>query len=720
MRTFVTRRLAEANALIHKPHYADCAAVLPVVVSFVPRPDNDYNPRAISVAMPPGDGGSPLDRHIGYLYESQLRWFGGAIHRLATVSAGPVGCHGWIELYEIDEYQREELERDADPTMSEGELLTPAEQLRLGYSVGSIRLNLPDPADMPALVDAYELSPAPATPGADAVVAAQPAGAHDGAPGVDHSEVLRAAYLTRLGEDLRTAFANRAATGAWWRPTARSMAADRRAAEAEKRLERWSDYRRQQHRYRGLRAISHSVYGFGKVLVVDEHGARVGEYHLPDGPLTLTDERVRPDALRALTAHGITPKRGQQLAGLDDFPDALVLVMRRTWSIRAVQELAAAESLPEIGTFEPESGRLIVYAAPYREPVMTLIRRHGHEPATVNVAAPSRETEKWNQAASGSTNQATAIRTTAPLRAELRRFIPAEHLACVDITWLTGPTPEGLTWRTRSDLENDSYYVRELTALFGGYRGEVRLAPCRLCGGNALAVGSALPYCFGCCRRAQRGILQDNGVDGPWVAAATWAIRRLAEIEFSGPPSLAQLTRLTVTDAGRADEAMLCRFLIPRPEFAWPATRHHRKPYSWSEWLARAGLLREGMRTARGTRTVATDGHLCRSLFERHVDDFFHHWDIAHDIEPHYPYDSELNTTGLRADWRLADGTFVEALGLPDEKAYAAKVERKLELARRTGIRVVTITADDLSRLSTVFAPWLTGVIGSRASSAGP
>lgn len=85
---------------------------------------------------------------------------------------------------------------------------------------------------------------------------------------------------------------------------------------------------------------------------------------------------------------------------------------------------------------------------------------------------------------------------------------------------------------------------------------------------------------------------------------------------------------------------------------------------------------------------VAADRRLCRSLFERHVDDFFHHWNIAHEPEPHYPYDIELNTTGPRADWLRADGTFVEALGLPDEEGYAAKVDRKLELARRTGMRV--------------------------------
>lgn len=67
----------------------------------------------------------------------------------------------------------------------------------------------------------------------------------------------------------------------------------------------------------------------------------------------------------------------------------------------------------------------------------------------------------------------------------------------------------------------------------------------------------------------------------------------------------------------------------------------------------------------------------------------------------------EFNTTGLRADWRLADGTFVEALGLMTKEAYAAKVTRKRELARHHGLRLVTVTAEDLNRLSEIFADWL-------------
>ncbi|MEU8530889.1 MULTISPECIES: hypothetical protein [Streptomyces] len=108
-----------------------------------------------------------------------------------------------------------------------------------------------------------------------------------------------------------------------------------------------------------------------------------------------------------------------------------------------------------------------------------------------------------------------------------------------------------------------------------------------------------------------------------------------------------------------------------------------------------------------GTVTTATDGHLCRSLFERHLDDFLHHWGIAHEPEPHYPHHPELNTTGFRADWRRADGTFVEALGLMEGEAYAAKVERKRKPAALSGLRLLTVTAAELDCLPETFADWL-------------
>ena len=100
-------------------------------------------------------------------------------------------------------------------------------------------------------------------------------------------------------------------------------------------------------------------------------------------------------------------------------------------------------------------------------------------------------------------------------------------------------------------------------------------------------------------------------------------------------------------------------------------------------------------------------GHLCRSLLERQIDDFFHDNGIVHEPEPHYPFDAELNLNGYRADWKLSDGTFVEALGFPNDPAYMAKAHLKMKLAARVGIPLLTITHPDTGDLALIFSKWL-------------
>ena len=91
---------------------------------------------------------------------------------------------------------------------------------------------------------------------------------------------------------------------------------------------------------------------------------------------------------------------------------------------------------------------------------------------------------------------------------------------------------------------------------------------------------------------------------------------------------------------------------------------------------------------------------MCRSLFERYVDDYLYARGVRHEPEPPYPYDSELNPTGLRADWKLADGRFVEAAGLMSKAEYASKMARKTELAVKHGIQLVVLTDVDLPHLA--------------------
>jgi hypothetical protein len=94
--------------------------------------------------------------------------------------------------------------------------------------------------------------------------------------------------------------------------------------------------------------------------------------------------------------------------------------------------------------------------------------------------------------------------------------------------------------------------------------------------------------------------------------------RRAAKLPAPGPNS---------------DLLMLCRMLTAR--WRVPALGADRKSYAWTDWLARAGLLTEGFRTSRGVTVMAKDGHICRSLLERQIDDFFYDNGIEHETEPH-------------------------------------------------------------------------------------
>ena len=59
---------------------------------------------------------------------------------------------------------------------------------------------------------------------------------------------------------------------------------------------------------------------------------------------------------------------------------------------------------------------------------------------------------------------------------------------------------------------------------------------------------------------------------------------------------------------------------------------------SWLNALVHAGILEDGTRRmARGTRCLATDGHLCHSLAEKTIDDLLHSRGVTHEKEPRYP-----------------------------------------------------------------------------------
>jgi hypothetical protein len=696
LRRFILVNTRDRSRITTAPAEANCDAIIPVLVGLIPRPDNDYDDRAIAVTAPPSHGGDVLDRHLGYLYSKWLHRMSPLIHELTAHSPVPVGCHGYLELYNLDRVRRDE---DEPWRLSINSPLSPAEEAELGFSAGTIRLQWAWSDELEPLVAAYV-----AQRRKRATTAANP---DESEP--DRLQVeLRRAHLLRLADLLHRARAARAITGAWGQETAFSRAQDSRDAAAVEQLAAWATWRPQPHGRHGMTAVSPGSDGNAGVVIIDDHGVTIGRWLTPEGPLTLVDERARADVLAALAAHGITVDQQPDLHQLSDFPDALVRIDGSTWTIHSVNDDLQSGHLPEIGRYDRDRDVLTVYARPHQDPVSILLRRHGLTPGSVSYSAPSRDTAHHNQQARAARARATPLAEDLlldgqlPLRGHLRRHLPAEYAAHLPTVWRPADSPRGASDPVVDDAHRHALQTLLGTADTSGFR----RGRCRLCSDHAFGRGP-LAYCLWCISRARRGIIRDTGVDEQWTDIAVWALRRLSQLEFTGPPSQAQLTRLTVTDPDNADAAMLCRFLIPRPATAALPARPHRPARTWPEWLHHAGLLNDGLRTARGTISIATDGHLCRSMLERHIDDFLHHQNIAHDVEPTYPHHPELNTTGLRADWRLADGTYVEALGLPDDPAYAAKVARKRQLAALTGIRLITLTADDLDRLPDVFARWL-------------
>ncbi|TCJ31047.1 hypothetical protein [Nocardioides jejuensis] len=199
------------------------------------------------------------------------------------------------------------------------------------------------------------------------------------------------------------------------------------------------------------------------------------------------------------------------------------------------------------------------------------------------------------------------------------------------------------------------------------------------------------------------GLAAAYGMPGSWTsareAAMPHALKSLAE-EVGTAPSLA-LLQLSIAD-GVTDRILACAL-----RSVLPAKGQH-STGNWMQWLQAAGVLEGGWRASRGIISIANDGHHCRSMFERHVDDFFSQNHIPHQCEPTWPYHATHNPTGLRrADWLLPGGVHVEAAGMMSRGDYAAKMSAKVALAEELGIEIIVIQPSDVVRLDEVFSKWL-------------
>lgn len=204
-------------------------------------------------------------------------------------------------------------------------------------------------------------------------------------------------------------------------------------------------------------------------------------------------------------------------------------------------------------------------------------------------------------------------------------------------------------------------------------------------------------WCRDCCRAG-------SGAKSMSIEEAHEGIRHYVDVVGALPTS--EWDRLSIPhdlpDVER-DELMAARIAMPHSSAVAAMA-----PSPWNLLLAEAGVVDRAQRTGRGVPSRAQDGHVCRSMFERAVDDFLYRHQISHEPEPLWPAHETLNPRGLkRADWRLADGTMVEAAGLLADPGYARRMADKQALAAELTIPLLVLKPDDVRRLPLVFGRWL-------------
>ncbi len=116
---------------------------------------------------------------------------------------------------------------------------------------------------------------------------------------------------------------------------------------------------------------------------------------------------------------------------------------------------------------------------------------------------------------------------------------------------------------------------------------------------------------------------------------------------------------------------------------------------SWNKAVAVAGFQpnrSHNQRMYRRSITKAFDGHLCDSISEAIIDNWFTVNKVLHKREVAYP------GTNHKADWGLKENeVFVEYFGLAkDCRRYDLTIEEKRGLCRRHNIRLVEIYPSDL------------------------
>jgi len=136
---------------------------------------------------------------------------------------------------------------------------------------------------------------------------------------------------------------------------------------------------------------------------------------------------------------------------------------------------------------------------------------------------------------------------------------------------------------------------------------------------------------------------------------------------------------------------------------------------SWFKALVASGVLEGAERPGvYGTTCLASDGHECRSIAEKTIDDWLTAHGMDHAREPRYPEMSGAESAYL-ADWRVGD-VYIEYLGLTGSPMYDGKTKRKKALAQQAGIEIIWLHPKDLLNLDNALSQLLANLGGQSPS----
>jgi hypothetical protein len=204
-------------------------------------------------------------------------------------------------------------------------------------------------------------------------------------------------------------------------------------------------------------------------------------------------------------------------------------------------------------------------------------------------------------------------------------------------------------------------------------------------------------YCMDCCLRIRNGDPRATWFEDEVKAA----LRDLRDGFGAIPAQSFSAGRVPHDGPPEERDRRICALL------AMPPVETIKRVLGQQDWLGTlraAGLVGETWRPSRGTWCHASDGHRCRSLLEKAIDDWFTANGVLHECEPKWPPHSVLNPSGAkRADWLLPDGTYVECAGMLESKNYADKIALKQQLAETVGIPLIVVAPTDMHRLGRIF-----------------